>query len=290
MPTLVLGGPTAAGKTRLALQIACRYGAALVSADAMMVYRGFDVGTAKPPPSVLRRFPHAAVDVVDAGEDFSVADFVATVARVQQDNERVLVVGGTTFYLQALTAPLADLPPADPAVRAALERLPDLHARLLQVDPVAAARLHPNDRVRLVRALEVHALTGRPMSALHSETPARRPDLAPCWLDRDDLRPRIGARLQQMAARGYVAEVQGLLARGVPADCRPMQSLGYRHLVSHLQGGMGLDEAWRQTERDTWVFARKQRGWARAQGWLVMTPAAVLERARQLFGPPLRGG
>jgi tRNA dimethylallyltransferase len=282
---LVLGGPTAAGKTRLALELACRHGAALVSADAMMVYRGFDVGTAKPSARVLRRFPHGAVDVVEADEEFSVVDFTAAVAAARAAHPRVLVVGGTPFYLQALLQPLAPLPPADPALRARLEALPDLHARLAAVDPAAAARLHPHDRVRLVRALEVHALTGERQSDLHGRTPPPAADVVLAWLDRDDLRPRIAARLAAMRGQGYLDEVRRLRAAGVADDSRPMRSFGYRHLVEHLRGALGEEEAFRRTERDTWTFARKQRAWARSRGWDAVSPADVRARARALWGP-----
>ena len=280
----VLGGTTAAGKTGLALELAERLELALVSADAMMVYRGLDVGTAKPDPETLARFPHAGVDVRELDEEYSAADFVDEVRRARARSARVLVVGGTPFYLRALLNPLAELPPADPALRAELEALPDLHERLSILDPPTAARLHPHDRVRLVRALEVQALTGRPLSALHAEG-ARRPapDATVGWLDRADLDERIAARLQLMADQGYVEEVARVLAEGADPACKPLRSFAYVHIVAHLRGEFDLDEAIRRTARDTRKLARRQRTWARSMGWAAEPPEAVAAHAIAFF-------
>lgn len=295
--TLVIGGTTAAGKTAVALQIACLWGASLVSADAMLVYRGMDIGTAKPSPAALRRFPHAAVDVRDPNQEWSVADFVRAVEAAQQRSDRVVVVGGTPFYLSALVRPLTPLPTADPALRATLEALPDPHARLAEVDPVTAARLHPNDRVRVIRALEVHALTGRPMSALFAEDQARQAanearggELAVAWMDRapEILNQRIAQRLATMMQRGYLDEVRALLAAGYGPELKPMKSLGYKHLAEHLLLGLPLDEALRRTGRDTRYLARKQRTWARSMGWTATDRAGVLALAERVFGVPTR--
>lgn len=290
----MIGGPTAAGKTAVALQIACLWGAALVSADAMLVYRGMDIGTAKPSKAVLRRFPHAAVDVRDPDEDWSVTDFVRAFEAAKAEHERVVVVGGTPFYLSALIRPLTPLPEADPALRARLEALADPHARLAEVDPPTAARLHPNDRVRVVRALEVHALTGRPMSAIFAEDQearkARAGELSLAWLDRDpeELDRRIALRLEKMMAAGYLDEVRALLAAGYGPQHKPMRSLGYEHLGEHLLQGLPLEEALRRTLRDTRRLARKQRTWARGLGWTGVDRDAVLRTARAVFGEPRR--
>ncbi len=281
---LVLGGPTAAGKSALSLELAEEYGAAIVSADAMTVYRGLDVGTAKPTPAERARVPHACIDVREVHEEFSVADFTAAFRAVAATHDRVLVVGGTPFYLSALVKPLADLPPGDPDIRAALEALPDPHARLRQVDPQSAARLHPHDRVRIVRALEVHAITGRTQTALHAAGPRRPPvDATIAWLDRDDLRARIDQRLQAMAGAGYVEETRWALARPGGEGSRPLRSFAYRHIVEHVAGDLDLDEALRRTGRDTWRFARKQRTWARGLGWDPIGPDEARARAAACF-------
>ncbi|RME26966.1 MAG: tRNA (adenosine(37)-N6)-dimethylallyltransferase MiaA [Deltaproteobacteria bacterium] len=282
---LIIGGPTATGKTAAAIEVARRWPVRLVSADAMQVYRGMDIGTAKPDPATLAAFPHACIDVRDPDEDFSVADFVSAVEEARRHHERVVVVGGTSFWLSALVRPLAALPPSDPAVRAELEALPDPHARLAAVDPDSAARLHPHDRVRVIRALEVHALTGRPMSALWAEGPRHPPvDAEIAWLDREDLRPRIGQRLHRMMEAGYLDEVAALVARGYGPQHKPMRSLGYAHLSAHLRGELDLAEALRRTERDTWRLARKQRTWGRGMGWQPTDPSGVLRAAERAFG------
>lgn len=277
----VLGGPTAAGKSELGLLLAESLDAVLVSADAMTVYRGLDVGTAKPSAQDQARVPHRCIDVRSLQEDFSVADFVQAVEAARAAHPRVLVVGGTPFYLRGLVAPLAALPPADPALRAELEALADPMARLAEVDPPTAARLHPNDRVRIVRALEVAALTGRPMSALHAEGPRCQPgDIAVGWLDRDDLRERIDLRIQAMVAAGYVDETRRALALAGPA-AKPLRSFAYRHIVQHLLEGLDLDEALRRSARDTWRFARKQRTWGRSMGWQAASRADLIAAARR---------
>lgn len=284
MTVFLLGGPTAAGKSSLAIELAARHGAVVVSADAMTVYRGLDVGTAKPTAGERSRVRHYGIDIVEPDEDFSVADFVALVETVCAQHDRVVVAGGTPFYLRALVQPLARLPPADPVLRAELEALPDLHGALAAVDPASAARLHPNDRVRVVRALEVHRLTGRSLTALHQEGAARPPlHDGMAWLDREGLRPRIAARLRQMLDQGYLDELQSALERGVPREARPLRSFSYRHLLDHLDGSVSLEEALRRTERDTWRLARKQRTWARGMGWTPVGPEEARQAAALCF-------
>jgi len=281
---LILGGTTAAGKSDLAIELSERYGAAIVSADAMTVFRGMDVGTAKPSAQVLERIPHACVDVVEPDEPFSVADFVDSFEATKAANQNVLVVGGTPFYLAALVRPMADMPAADPEIRAELEALEVPHERLSEVDPESAARLHPNDRVRVIRALEVHAITGRTMTELHAQGGRTLPvQAAIAWLDSDDLDARISQRLQQMAESGYADEVRRLLQEGYGPQLRPMRAFAYRHIVEHVQDGLEFDEALRRTGRDTRRFARKQRTWARGMNWRAVTRDEVLSVAKTEF-------
>jgi tRNA dimethylallyltransferase len=287
MSVLLLGGPTAAGKSDLAVELAVRHDAALVSADAMTVYRGLDVGTAKPDRSTLARHPHACVDVRDLHEEFDVAAFVAAFDAAAAAHPRVIVVGGTPFYLQALVRPLAALPPGDPGVRARLEALEDPHTTLLSIDPSSAGRLHPNDRVRIVRALEVHAITGQTLTELHARGPRRAPiDATIAWLDRGDLRARIDLRLEMMRGGGYVDEARWALGQETGRSARALRSFAYRHIVDHIDGACDLDEALRRTGRDTWRFARKQRTWARGLGWSPVDPAEARARAAQCFAAP----
>lgn len=266
---VVVTGPTGAGKSDLALAIARAYGAVVVSMDAMQVYRGFDIGTAKLPPAdrdpARGGVEHRCIDVVEWDGAFSAADFAREVDTLLA-TRRVVICGGTTFYLRAWEQGLVDAPPADLALRAELEALPDPHAALALVDPVLAARLHPNDRVRLVRGLEYHAQTGGRLSDAHAADPKVRRPSTVISLDRPDLYERLDRRVLTMLDQGYLDEVRGLLARGVPRSARPMQSLGYEHLAAHVDGEVTLDEAIRLTQRDTRHFARKQRGFLRSRG------------------------
>ncbi len=290
-PVLVLAGPTAAGKTDAAMKVAELWGARIVSADAMQVYRGMDIGTGKATPEELARFPHACVDVRDPDEPYSAQDFTADADAVAASGSRVVVAGGTVFYLRAFLHGLVPTPPVDPELRARFEAMDDPWSALNEVDPVLAARLHPNDRVRLVRGLEVFHSSGQRLSDLHAQdTHEPRHPHRVLWLDRDDLRPRIDLRVEQMMARGYITEVQALLDAGYDRGLKPMQSLGYRHLADHLIDGLDLDEAIWRTRRDTWRFARKQRGWSRQHPDWEPTDArdldAIVAVASELWGPP----
>jgi len=287
-PPVVVTGPTGAGKSDLALAIARAYDAVIVSMDAMQVYRGFDIGTAKLPPA--DRDPerggveHRCIDVVEWDGAFSAADFAREVDALLE-TRRVVICGGTTFYLRAWEQGLVEAPAPDLALRARLEALPDAHAALARVDPVLAARLHPNDRVRLVRGLEYHAQTGGRLSDAHAADPKlRRPCTVIC-LDRPDLYERLDKRVLTMLDQGYLDEVGGLLARGVPRSARPMQSLGYEHIAAHLEGELALDEAVRLTQRDTRHFARKQRGFLRSRGAGVSEDPLADVRAAWPEGP-----
>jgi tRNA dimethylallyltransferase len=281
---LIIGGPTAAGKSDAALAVAERYGAHIVSADAMTVYRYMDIGTAKPDPETLARIPHGCIDVRDPDGEFSVADFVSAVEDARRSHEHVVIAGGTPFYLAALVRPLASLPEASPALREELSALADPHARLAEVDPVLAQRLHPNDHVRIIRALEVFTLTGTPLSILQERPPAR-PALPAevVWLDRTGLRARIDARLASMMAGGYREEAAALLEAGWGRDLKPMRAFAYRHIVANILDNLDIDEAIRLTARDTWRLARKQRSWARSMGWEPGTESAVYPAAERAF-------
>jgi len=267
MRPLLLVGPTAAGKTDLALELAERHDATVVSMDAMQVYRGMDIGTAKVSPEIQARVPHRCVDLRNPDEPFSVADFLAEAEAAVGEGRPVILCGGTTFYLRAFLDGLVPAPPADPAVRAELEALPNPWEVLRTVDPVLAARLHPNDRLRVVRGLEVHRLTGIPLSVHHAGHVRERRNVEIVWVDRDDLEERIVRRVESMMHAGYLEEVRALLAAGYHRGLKPMQSLGYEHLAAHLAGELPLDEAVRCTIRDTRHFARKQRGFLRGQGF-----------------------
>lgn len=266
---LILAGPTSAGKTAAALAVAEHLGAVIVSADAMQVYRGMDIGTGKATAEEQARALHLGIDVRDPDESFDAADFVALADRALAEHDRVVVAGGTSLYLRALVRGLVATPPADPELRARLEQLPDPHGALALADPALATRLHPHDRVRILRGLEVFEATGTRLSALQ-EAHAAQPDRVRAtglWLDREALDERIDVRVLQMVEAGYTGEVRGLLAAGYGPTLKPMRSLGYRHLCAHLLEGLELEEAVRRTQRDTRRFARKQRNWMRTLGF-----------------------
>lgn len=283
-PVICLMGPTAAGKTDLALALHAAGGLDLISVDSAMVYRGMDIGTAKPDPAVQARAPHALIDIRDPAQAYSAAEF-ARDARVLIDAAhragRVpLLVGGTMLYFRALLHGLSRLPNADPGIRADLEReaadvgWPALHQRLATVDAATAERLHPNDAQRIQRALEVHALTGQPLSALQSQAapepwPGRLVRIAVAPASRAALHERIAARFEAMLAEGFVDEVAGLRARGdLHRDLPAMRALGYRQVWDWLDGRIPRDDLRFRGVAATRQFARRQMTWLRREPYL----------------------
>jgi len=284
-PIVVICGPTASGKSGLALQLAEHVACELVSADSVQVYRGLDIGSAKPTAAEREAVPHHLVDVADPSEVYDAGRFVeeadAAIAAIRAQGRLPVVVGGTGMYLRALLYGMIDAPPRDDALRAELqlrveaEGTPALHAELVAVDPEAAVRIHPNDAVRVVRGLEVFALTGRPQSAFFEahDVKARAPRYAAVQVALAPARPvlygRIDARVLDMFARGWLAEVEALLKAGVDPDAGPMRTLGYRAIVDFLLGrpGAARDEAALRVEiqRDHHHYAKRQLTWFRGQ-------------------------
>jgi tRNA dimethylallyltransferase len=293
---LVLTGPTACGKTALALDLARRVGGEIVALDSMTVYRGMDIGTAKPTAAERARVPHHLIDVLDPWESLTVAWWLARAeaacADVAARGKRPIFVGGTPFYLKALLHGLFDGPPADTELRHGLEAeaLRDgnaaLHARLAAVDSKTAARLHPNDVRRVVRALEVHTLTGKPISDWQQtwDTPAfaEAPDAAPppvripaavLELPREVLYDRINRRVDAMLDAGWLDEVRRLRALPHPLSREARQALGYRELLEHLDTGSAWDETVELIRTHTRQFAKRQLTWFRHLPALVPVPA-----------------
>ena len=272
-PHLVLVGPTASGKSALATEIARRLpDVELVSVDSMQVYRGMDVGTAKPTPAEQAEVPVHLLDLADPSEDYSVARFqsaaLSVLGAIEGRGNRALLVGGTGLYLRAVVDGL-HVPPRWPEVRAELEADPDteaLYRRLQERDPVAAGRMLPTNRRRIVRALEVVLGSGRPFSSfgkgldLHPPIPFR---LAGVWLPRPVVAGRIEARLSTMVDAGLVEETRALAARPGGLSRTAAQALGYREVLRHLAGEWSLEEALAQAVRRTRLFARRQRVWFR---------------------------
>jgi tRNA dimethylallyltransferase len=282
---LLITGPTSAGKTAVAIRIARTFDAPVISADAMQVYRGMDIGTGKAREDDLGEVVHYGIDIRNPDESFDAADFLALCEEVMAQHPRVIVAGGTSLYLRSLIRGLVETPPVDPVLRQELEGVADLHGMLNAVDPVLAQGLHPNDRVRLIRGVEVYRTTGQRLSDLHREH-AQMPDRVNAtgiWLDRTDVFERIDRRVLEMVREGYLEEVQALLSRGYPRDLKPMMSLGYRHMTAHLLDGLSLEEAIRLTQRDTRRYARKQRNWRKSLGYPGIGPEDVdaIDRAAQ---------
>ena len=290
-PLLVIVGPTATGKTAVAVECCLRLGGEIVSADSMQVYRHLDIGTAKPTPEERRGVAHHCLDLVEPDEEYSVARYrqhaEAAIADIHARGKLPVLCGGTGLYVKAVLYGL-DLPiaAADWDLRKRLEdeaqRLgaAGLHERLRQVDPQAAARIHPHNIRRVVRALEVFALTGRPLSSYHrlDRQPAPQYNVLAFGLNlpRAELYRRIDARVEAMMQRGLLEEVRWLLDHGYSERLVAMKGLGYRQLAPHLRGEVDLDTAVYIIKRDTRHYARRQLTWFRAESalqWLDLATA-----------------
>jgi tRNA dimethylallyltransferase len=273
----VIAGPTAAGKSALAVELAERTGAEIISADSQAVYRHFDVGTAKPDAEALTRARHHLISVVDPLDQFTAARFQAladaAVLDISTRGRPVLVVGGTGLYIRVLLHGLSTGPP-DPERRARLEEEvrqvgpAAMHARLAQVDPESARRIAVADTLRVVRALEIFEVTGKPASAAHQSHrfEATRHPYTLWFLDppRDVLAKAIAARTRAMFARGLVEEVEALVGRGY-REAPAMGSVGYRQALAVVEGRLSLSEAETDTETQTRAFAKRQRTWFRRE-------------------------
>lgn len=294
---LVVGGVTAAGKTAAALALARRFGGELVGADSVQIHTELDVGSAKPTAEELGGVRHHLIDrlppteTIDAARYAALAD--AAIDDVASRGALPIVVGGTGLWLRALTRGLAPLPTPDPAVRAALEAeaaidLPGLHARLAEVDPDAASRIHPNDALRIVRALEVFTQTGEPLSAHHARHAQGGPRYPMRFyvldLPREALYPKLKARIRAMLEAGWVDEVRGVLARH--GHVPPLESVGYAQIVDHLEEAVPLEETERLAYKATRVYTRRQRTWFRGEGRLGDEGALTWTNADALSGAP----
>ncbi len=276
-PLIAIVGPTAVGKTAVGILLAERIGGEIISVDSGAVYRGLDIGTAKPTPNERKRVPFHLVDVADPNEAFTASKFrelaLQAIDAIHSRGKRVLLVGGTGLYLRVLLHGFSLAPPpSDPDLRAELMAqvhqlgAPALHQRLMEVDPHAGSRIHPNDAVRIVRALEVYQMTGVPLSQWQSRADTELPALKfGLTLPREQLYQRIDDRVDQMMAQGMLQEVQNLLQSGYNIALPALKGLGYRHLVAYLQGLVSLEEAIRLWKRDTRRFAKRQMTWFRKE-------------------------
>jgi tRNA dimethylallyltransferase len=269
---IFLIGPTAAGKSAVALALARRLDAEIVSADSMQVYRGMDIGTAKPSPAERAAVPHHLINVVEVSERFDVARYIAfahaAIADIQCRDKRPLIVGGTGLYLRALTEGLSEAPDADPALRVELEALGRERVldELRRADPAAAERIGPHNFRRLVRALEICRLTGRKSSELRREwNRDRLPLMHGLERDRADLYARCEIRVEAMFRAGLVEEVRLLLPRGLAENTTARQALGYKEVIAYLRGGATLEETVALVKTRTRQFAKRQLTWFRHQ-------------------------
>jgi tRNA dimethylallyltransferase len=273
-------GPTASRKTEIAVQLASRLPVDVISVDSALVYRGMDIGTAKPGPDTLRLVPHRLIDIRDPENAYSAGDFVRDarneIERSLEAARVPLLVGGTMMYFRALTRGIAALPPADAGIRAAIDKFaarvgwPALHAQLAEVDPLAAVRIEPTDSQRIQRALEVYRVSGRTFSDWQAATQApespRFIKLGLLPASREALHQRIGQRLDYMMNNGFVEEVRKLQKRpGLTAGSASMRAVGYRQLWSFLEGEYSLDEAGRRTLYATRQLAKRQITWLRSE-------------------------
>jgi len=307
-PVLVLTGPTGTGKSDWSTRIAEELSLEIVSVDSALVYRGMDIGTAKPERSVRERIPHHLIDILDPSESYSAGRFAADctrlIAEIQQRGRTPLLVGGTMLYLRALLGGMAELPRGSLELRREIDARADqlgwpaLHAELARLDPLAAARIHPHDPQRIQRALEVCYVTGRPISLLQRATQPQLSARLLRWAlapgERDALHARLEQRFERMLSRGFLAEVARLHDRGDLSPRLPaLRAVGYRQLWAHLEGELPFAEACARALAATRQLAKRQLTWLRADReikWIdPFAPRAYekwrAELQRELIGP-----
>jgi tRNA dimethylallyltransferase len=312
-PAIFLMGPTAAGKTDLAIELTKVLPCELISVDSALVYRGMDIGTAKPSKALLDKFPHRLIDILDPSQSYSAADFrsdaLSAMAEITARGKIPLLVGGTMLYFKALLHGLADMPAADPEVRAQLEAeaaskgWQALHDELATIDPVSAARIHPNDPQRLSRALEVYRVSGLSMTAHREQQSAQSTEaaasgrhqlpytvanLAIAPVDRKVLHDRIAQRFTQMLDQGFVEEVVALRSRGdLHSNLPSIRAVGYRQVWDHLDGKLTRDEMQERGIIATRQLAKRQFTWLRSWEdlhWLDSLACDNLPRALKYLG------
>lgn len=299
---VVIVGPTASGKTEVALELAHRINAEIINADSRQIYQQLNIGTAKPPletpasgnplePIFIKGIAHYLIDFIDPCDIFSAGDFALygtkAIQKIQEKGKKVLVVGGTGLYIRALLDGMAKLPSRDEKIRLRLEAQAQqegrqaLYQRLCQVDPTSAKTIHPNNIARLIRALEVYELTGIPISSWHKQTPR------PAWnclyfgiqWPKEELHRRIEARVHGMLARGMIEETKKLLEQGYPKNCPGFLGLGYRDVIQFLEGKLSRGELTAKITQDTKAYAKRQMTWFRKDPRIQWMPAqTILEK------------
>lgn len=304
-PLIAVVGPTASGKSDLGLALAERFNGEIINCDSVQVYRGIYIATAKVTPEEQRGIPHHLIDIAETTENFTAVKWAAiareTIAEIEARGKRAFLVGGTGFYLRALTTQFFDAPEIDETLRPRLLKLMErkgaeyLHKLLMRVDPITAKRYAPKDWSRVTRALEVYFSSGKPMSEWQTESPTQPTDEAArlhflvLQPPREELYNRINQRADLMIEQGLLEEIQNLIARGVPPDAKAFGAHGYKRFVEYLQGARSLESAVEQMKLDTRHYAKRQWSWWRAQSnthWLNGFGFAeeVIEEAAQIVG------
>jgi len=299
---IVICGPTGIGKTDLSLSLAEAFDGCIVSADSMQIYRYMDIGTAKPDAGELNRVPHYMIDIVDPDESYDAAQFYRegrqAIAQIHGRQQVPFIVGGTGFYIKALLHGLFEAKPVDPVILDRLRNEADavgiqvLYERLLACDPEAASKIHVNDAYRVIRALAVFEMSGKPMSQYqqaHGFAESPFDMLKICLFnDREALYDRIDRRVDQMVSDGLLEEVKKLIGMGYTEKLRPMQAIGYRHMIDFISGRMPWDETIELLKRDTRRFAKRQLTWFRKDKEMIWKAAGevddIMELVRKFLG------
>jgi tRNA dimethylallyltransferase len=289
----LIAGPTAVGKSEITLQFAEQLGGEIISVDSMQVYRGLDIGTAKPSSAERARVPHHLISICDLTDSFDAAQFARlahrAVSEIQSRDRVPILCGGTGLYFKAFLDGLAEAPSADAKLRAELEATPleNLLAELRERDPVAYEKIDRKNPRRIIRAVEVIRLTGKPFSEVQSprsKVQGQKPEFFCFTRSSDDLRKRVDARVDAMFARGLVDETRELLKRGLEQNKTAMQAIGYRQVVEHLRGDRSLKETIELVKVRTRQFAKRQLTWFRRQldlEWIELKPDESLEKIAQ---------
>jgi tRNA dimethylallyltransferase len=294
---VVICGPTALGKTSAAIQLAEMFDGEIVGADSMQIYRHMDIGTAKPTPKEQARVKHHMIDIIDPDEWFDARQYAAmareTIEKLYHKNKIPFVVGGTGFYIKALVNGLFNIEAAGKKIRndlkeeAEIRGIAHLYARLCRQDPEATKKIHPNDTYRIIRALEVHAMTGKTLSGFHKVHGFKdRPFVVlkiGLHIHREILYDRINKRVDVMIDSGLVDEVKGLLAMGCSPESKSMQSIGYRHIVDFIKGDHSWEETIRTLKRDTRRYAKRQLTWFRADPEVIWKSPDALQDIKDLI-------